>query len=277
MRNSLLIFGIIIMSAFASDKALFIFQIKHHDDYQLIFADEFNQPDGGQPDSSKWSIPPRGNSTWSRWISKSPDVVFCRNGKLVCRAIPNNGLNQDTALMLTGAIYSKYKFAFQYGKVEVRLRTNLLPGNFPAAWMGGIPSTQTQPQPYGEIDIFESFGAKRESNHNIHSELTIKNRSHRQKNSFRKSVDVNHWHIYGIEWDKDKVIWYVDGVRVGSYYKSDDSKLLSQGQWTFDRPFFLLLNQSVGDGRYGLVPDITKVYETEFDWVRVYQKRNTND
>ena len=34
------------------------------DGYELIFEDHFN---GNQLDTARWSIPPRGNSTWSRW------------------------------------------------------------------------------------------------------------------------------------------------------------------------------------------------------------------
>ena len=245
--------------------------------YKLVFSDEFNQKNGSQPDTTKWSRCPRTQAIGARWISDVKETVFIRNGKLICRAIPNTVAPEDTAAMLTGAVYSKNKFAFQYGKVMVRLRTNLLPGNFPAAWMGGITLPQNRPNWYGEIDIFESFGTKKESNHNIHSELTIKNRHHQQKNNFRKAVNVHRWHIYGIEWDREKVIWYVDGVKVGEYAKSEDPQLLSKGQWTFDRPFYLLLNQSVGDGSHGLVPDVTKTYETQFDWIRVYQNTHTNE
>ena len=269
-------FGCVFLFAtLASDSMLTLAVPNSGDDYQLVFSDEFNQEDYSRPDSSKWSVPPRANSTWSRWISTSPNVAFIYNGHLVCRAIPNRELEKDTAVMLTGAVYSKNKFAFQYGKVEVRLRTNLLPGNFPAVWMGGMP--QLPVNLYGEIDIFESFGQKRESNHNIHSELTVKNRNHQQRNSFRKSVSINRWHIYGIEWSANKVVWYIDRIKVGEYLKSADEQLLSKGQWTFDRPFYLLLNQSVGDGSHGLVPDTTKTYETHFDWIRVYQKTRAND
>lgn len=38
-------------------------------------------------------------------------------------------------MMLAGAVFTKDKFAFKYGKIEVRMRTNLQKGNFPAAWI----------------------------------------------------------------------------------------------------------------------------------------------
>lgn len=79
--------------------------------------------------------------------------------------------------------------------------------------------------------------------------------------------------MYGIEWTPKYVKWLVDGRLVGIYYKSSDKELLKKHQWTFDDKFFILLNQSVGTGAHGMIPDITKTYETKFDWIRVYQKK----
>lgn len=47
--------------------------------------------------------------------------------------------------------------------------------------------------------------------------------------------------------------------------------MLEEGQWSFDRFFFIILNQSVGYGNWH-APDPHATYETEFDWVRIYQR-----
>ena len=52
--------------------------------------------------------------------------------------------------------------------------------------------------------------------------------------------------------------------------KSSDSQKIKEGQWTFDRVFFVILNQSVGYGSW-YTPNIKDIYETQFDWVRVYK------
>ena len=65
--------------------------------YKLVFSDEFNLPNGSQPDSTKWKRCRRNPSRWARWISDSKDVVYIKNGRLVCRAIPNKDLKADTA------------------------------------------------------------------------------------------------------------------------------------------------------------------------------------
>ena len=36
--------------------------------------------------------------------------------------------------------------------------------------------------------------------------------------------------------------------------------------------FYIILNQSVGNGGWAAAPDVNFEYETKFDWVRVYQK-----
>ena len=240
-----------------------------NDGYELVFADEFNLPNGSQPDSTKWKRCVRNPSRWAKWISKSKKVVFIKNGKLVCRAIPNKDLKTDTAKMLTGAIETKGLFEMLYGKVEVRMRTNIKRGNSPAAWIRNDPDLPL----YSEIDIMESFDDKKEVLNTIHSQYTVSNKKHGEKNSFKVNIDVTKWHVYGVIWSPTEVIWYVDGKVTGRYRKSDSAALLAKHQWTFDQPMFLRLNQSLGNGSVGQNPDTKTTYVTEFDWIRVYQKR----
>lgn len=75
-----------------------------------------------------------------------------------------------------------------------------------------------------------------------------------------------------MEWEPELLSWFVDGVKVFSYAKSKNADLLSKGQWPFDKPFYLILNQSVGDGSWARPCDVSFTYETFFDYVRLYQK-----
>ena len=240
--------------------------------YILVFNDEFNLPNGSQPDPTKWSRCPRFHSLWNRWVSDSKKVVYIKGGKLVCRAIPNRTEKADTARMLTGAIWSRDKYAFKYGKLLVRMKTNVYDGNFPAAWLGQQRPTGLQ-MPYGEIDVVEMFGKKKESCHTAHTQYTIDNPRHGLRNAFRHEIDVTKWHVYGIEWTPDYVKWTVDGEEVGAYYKVANKTLQQKHQWTFDSDYYILLNQSVGDGVHDMKQDVNRVYETQFDWIRVYQKQ----
>ncbi|MBR7030525.1 MAG: glycoside hydrolase family 16 protein [Prevotella sp.] len=261
---------LLMLVAFVGDIPLAMAQ-SQDEEWQLVFSDEFNQPNGSQPDKTKWNRHQRGSSRWSRWISDVDDVVYIKKGRLICRAVPNKIAPSDTAKMLTGAINTKGKFTFKYGKVEVRMRTNLQRGNFPAAWM--FPSPQDK-RPYAEIDIVESFGTRSEATHTAHTQFTQDNKKHGEKNSFRIPLDVTKWHVYSVEWDENHIVWMIDGKVSGIYEKSTNVEKISKKQWTFDQPFYLILNQSVGDGNYEfMIPQTSKVYETQFDWIRVYQKK----
>jgi len=241
--------------------------------YEMIFNDEFNQPDGTLPDPDKWSSSIRYSAAWNRFVTDSPDVAFIRDSCLVCRAIPNPDTSTDNVAMLTGAMETRGKFSFTYGKVEVRLRTNLHTGNFPAAWMMPQPPCDSWPAG-GEIDIFESINAENRSYHTVHSNwtYTLGNKNN-PKSSFNTQTYVTQWHVYGVEWTENLIRWTIDGTLVGSYARSTDSTTIAQGQWPFEHDFYIILNQSVGNGSWASNPDTSYTYETEFDWVRVYRKK----
>ena len=263
------------MALFVSaDSACKLEHVGADDGYTLVFSDEFDSRRGSRPDTAVWSCPPRSNAGWNQWVADTSAVAFIRNGKLVCRAIPNKSLSADTARMLTGAVFTRHKFEFRYGKIEVRMKTNLLRGNFPAIWLRTWP-TREQPL-YSEIDILEVFGNRKISSHTAHSELTTKHKAHGQRNTFNHPCDVTKWHVYGVIWTPESIVWTVDGVKVGEYKKTSDAALLAAGQWSFDYPLFIVLNQSVGLGGFDyFMPQTDKVYETQFDWVRVYARRDT--
>ena len=237
--------------------------------YKLVFREEFNLPDGSQPNPKLWSRVTRAKNLWAKWNSDTTDVVFIRNGRLVCRVIPNTN-PADTAMMLAGAVFTKNKFAFKYGKLEVRMRTNLQKGNFPAAWI--MPQVPGSPYRYGEVDLIEYFGDEGIARQTFHSHRTAILKKSGDKTVFlTRNIERDKWHVYGLEWTPHALITYIDGETTGCYLKSNDPVKLEEGQWTFDRSFFIILNQSVGYGNWH-APDPHATYETEFDWVRIYQR-----
>lgn len=239
--------------------------------YRLIFSDEFNQPNGSQPDPAKWIRSERNQSTWARWISKSEATAFIRHGRLVCRAIPNTVEPSDTARMLTGAVETQGKFAFKYGKIEVRARTNPHQGNFPAIWL--MPQPPCQRHPFGgEIDIFETINEEAKAHQTVHSNWTLNLKKRERPCTSEVKTDVSRWHVYGLVWTPSSLTWTIDGKPVFYYAKSADQNALDNGQWPFDHDFYIILNQSVGrKGAWAGQPDTSHTYETQFDWVRVWQ------
>lgn len=236
-------------------------------EYVLVFSDEFNKPDGTLPDPEVWtSCVRRPKVTWARFLSNSPKVAFIQDGNLVLRAIPNPDRSTDDVDMLTGGINSSQKFAFRYGRVECRALVNPFIGNFPAIWM--MPKTALAWPKGGEIDIFEQINTEQKAYSTVHSVWT---KSHPDEtHSGNVNLSMDRFHIYALEWEKDVLTFFADGKQVYQYKKQNDS----QEQWPFDKSdFYLILNQSVGDGTWAKMPDVMHTYEMRIDWIRVYQKK----
>ena len=251
--------------------------------YKLVFADEFNE--GTAPDNTFWTRCTRQNPTWKRFLSKTEEghklTGYIENGKFVARAIPNPLPAEGNVAMISGGIESCGKFSFKYGKIEGRLKTNPYSGNFPAFWM--MPENTVKGWPYdGEIDIWEQVNTLNRSDHTIHTQwanttadgsLCQGQGNNPPKSGSNGSTTNGNYHTFGFEWTDDLLTWYVDGQKVFSYAKlKNNANALSRGQWPFDAPFYIILNQSVGNGGYAANPDTGHTYETLFDWVRVYQK-----
>lgn len=236
-------------------------------EYVLVFSDEFNKPDGTLPDSEVWTpCTRRPKVTWARFLSNSPKVAFIQDGNLVLRAIPNPDRSTDDVDMLTGGINSSQKFAFRYGRVECRALVNPFIGNFPAIWM--MPKTALAWPKGGEIDIFEQINTEQKAYSTVHSAWT---KSHPDEtHSGNVNLSMDRYHVYTLEWEKDVLTFFADGKQVYQYKKQNDS----QEQWPFDKSdFYLILNQSVGDGTWAKMPDVMHKYEMRIDWIRVYQKK----
>lgn len=234
---------------------------------ELVFSDEFDSE--GEPSADYWVRTPRARSTWNRWCSDDPRVVFEQGGALHCLAIPTPEDIEETEPMITGGIKSQGLFSFQHGHAEARIKTNQWRGNFPAFWMMPADNSAGWPNA-GEIDIWEAIDTNTQSWHTVHTNWTYN--LHQGPNSQTyNGIDYNCWHTYAVDWDEKAITWYVDGNKVWSYTKSTDSYALDNGQWPFDAEFYLILNQSVGDGSWAANADTSHTYETLFDWVRVYQ------
>ena len=236
-------------------------------EYMLVFRDEFNEPDGTLPDAKVWRYcTRRPKVTWARYLSNSPEVAFIKDGNLVLRAIPNPDKSKDNVSMLTGGIETSQSFTFRFGRVECRALVNPFVGNFPAIWM--MPKTKLGWPKGGEIDIFEQINNEQRSYATVHSTWTQNHPD--QPHSGNLWMPMNRYHIYAVEWEEDMLTFFADGKRVFQYKKQNDS----QEQWPFDKSnFYLILNQSVGNGSWAANPDVNHIYEMRVDWIRVYQKK----
>lgn len=255
---------------------------------KLAFDEEFDGEDGSQPNSDHWTRCGWNSPTWKRFTAQTEagqaQTGYIEDGKLVLRCLANTFAdevdgNGNKMEMISGAVESSKKLEFTYGKVEGRLKTLGHSGNFPAFWM--MPADGSAGWPYcGEIDIWEQIDNSATTYHTIHSKWAngtgdgseCKGQGNNPAKSGSTTATLGQYHTFGFEWTETLLKWFVDGKQVFSYAKATSQDALDNGQWPFDKPFYLILNQSVGNGSWAANRDLSFTYETVFDWVRVYQK-----
>lgn len=197
-------------------------------------------------------------------------------------------VREATKPFTSARMVTRGRASWLYGRVEVRARLPLGQGTWPAIWMlpeewhyGAWPRS-------GEIDIMEAVNlgtpcsncAGGRENHvlgTIHfGDFPPRNKYLSTNVELAGAIDA--FHVYGMEWDPDRIVWTVDGKR----YAEQDI-----GAWStaaspdahapFDRPFHLILNLAIG----GHLPEERNLHGVatggfpktmEVDWVRVWQR-----
>lgn len=255
------------------------FEADGTEEYKLRFADEFDGKDYSQPDAGVWHNCTRESPTWKRFTAQTAEgqqkTAFIRDGKLVTRCIKNTIAEEGDVEMISGAIESSDKMYFTYGRVEGRLRTTPHVGNFPAFWL--MPQDNSAGWPNaGEIDIWEQIDTENKTYHTVHTHCTY-DLHLALPNSGSAYTNAADYHVITLDWTPELLTWYVDGTKAFSYAKTKQSHLLEKGQWPYDKPFYLILNQSVGNGSWAKNCDVNFEYETLFDYVRLYQKDGEGD
>ena len=255
------------------------FEADGTEEYKLRFADEFDGKDYSQPDAGVWHNCTRESPTWKRFTSLTAEgqqkTAFIRDGKLVTRCIKNTIAEEGDVEMISGAIESSDKMYFTYGRVEGRLRTTPHVGNFPAFWL--MPQDNSAGWPNaGEIDIWEQIDTENKTYHTVHTHCTY-DLHLALPNSGSTHTNAADYHMITLDWTPELLTWYVDGTKAFSYAKTKQSYLLEKGQWPYDKPFYLILNQSVGNNSWAKDADVNFEYETLFDYVRLYQKDGEGD
>lgn len=247
------------------------------EEYKLVFDDEFNLPDGSEPDEEVWNYGSRGNATWQRFLANTTqgrkETAFIRDGKLVTRCFAPEGdlkAREGNVDMISGGVDGSFLCNFTYGRFETRVKTLPHIGNFPAFWL--MPDDWTNigwPQ-CGEIDIWEQVDASERAYGTVHTNCTY-NLGIAKPNSGNSQYNPAEYSVITLDWTPELLKWYVNGKQIFSYAKSTNQDWLDKGQWPFDKGFYIILNQSVGNGSWAKSPDKNFQYETTFDYVRVYQ------
>lgn len=227
-----------------------------------IWADEFNAP--GAPDSSKWGYDiGTGVDGWGnfekQYYTSRPENVIVQGGslKIIAKKEAYQGSSYTSARLLT-----KGKFAFKYGRVEIRAKLPSGGGTWPALWMLGSNIDTAVWPACGEIDIMEHKGNELNK---IHGTLHFPGRSGGNADSTvitPNTTATTEFHNYSIDWRADAIKFYVDGQLFKTFVNS--------ASVPFNQNFFLIFNTAMG-GTFGGTIDPNFVSSTfEIDFVRVY-------
>jgi beta-glucanase (GH16 family) len=247
--------------------------------WTLVWADEFQQADGSAPDSSKWVFDLGGNGWGNNELQTYTDRRVnsrIEGGRLVLEAHKETFTSTDgiQRSYTSARLKTSGKAAWQFGRMEARIKLPKGQGIWPAFWMLGTDFPTVTWPACGEIDVMENVGREPSTvygtvhgpgysgNGGIGDSLTLTNGA---------AVSDN-FHLFAIEWEAARIRWFMDNQL---YFTVTPASLPGSSQWVFNHDYFLLLNVAVG-GNWPGSPDATTTFpqRMEVDYVRVYARTN---
>ena len=252
--------------------------------WQLVWADEFSVP--GAPNPKKWSYEEgfRRNRQL-QYFTDRPENVRVENGHLVIEAIPESWPNDayekdstdwrkelENAEYTSGAINTRGKASWTYGRIEIRLKISQGLGLHAAAWTLGDNLLSVGWPASGELDIMEYVGFQPDIFHtSVHTEAF----NHVKRNHKRGGMrvpDAHHtFHVFAVEWDQDQIEFFVNGNSTLVF----ENEGTGNAEWPFDKPQYLVLDYAVGGNWAGEQGVDQSALPSKFlvDYIRVYKLR----
>lgn len=253
-----------------------VYPAKNSDNYKagskwkLVWADEF---DGNELNLKNWTrqiLPKPYNEEWQQYFDRKENS-YIEDGYLVLKAI-HTGKTHGKDQYTSARLHTNGKQSWKYGKIAARIQLPYGQGIWPAFWMLGTRIDETGgdiPWPKcGEIDILELYGSRDDGlvEANIHYDDNGHKMMGAKSYKLKKGKFADQFHVFELEWNKDKMIWSVDGK---AYCTKDiTDKSLSE----LHKEFYIILNIAVG-GKYAGRPDKSTPFPSLMyvDWVRVYK------
>lgn len=240
-------------------------------DRLLVWHDEF---DGQTLDTSKWRYATHnsGGSEQQAYTVARTANTRLENSNLILEAKKDGYVSGYT--WSSGRIDTSGLAGFKYGRLEAKLKYDVVSGAFPAFWTIGTcayyptgenihgvhKSKGTQWAQNGEIDMFEGRGTNGEI---VQGGWYNQDdgKGNLQMIFGSKNIDASQYHVYAVEWTETTMIAYIDGVETGRKNISDIT--------SWQRPQYIILNMAVGSTG-GYPTDDCNSMKMEVDWVRVY-------
>lgn len=239
---------------------------KENKKWKLIWEDQFN---GNVIDSNKWSKIAPGQSDWNKHMSSHSECYNQSDGKLYLKGIKNPDTLTDPRPYFTGGVYTKGKFAFQYGKIEIRAKLECAQGAWPAIWMLAEKNKYGKYPMNGEIDIMEHLNSDSIIYQTTHSHYTLNlKQKDNPPHSGTAKLNINDFNSFGLEWYPDKLVFTLNGVETFRYPRKKD---VDPSQWPYDQPFYVMIDQQLGGSWVGKINLSQLPVQMIIDWVKVYQ------
>ncbi len=234
--------------------------------WKLIWKDDFNQ---STLDTNRWSRIPAGTADWNRHMSTDDRCFELKDGQLHLLGINNPDTLKDKRPFITGGIWSKGKFAFQYGRIEIRAKLGSAQGAWPAMWMLAELDKYGEYPKNGEIDIMEHLNFDKIIYQTTHSYYTLDlGEKTKPPHHGTAAIDAGVYNVYGISWYPDRIVFQLNGKDTFTYPRLQG---VDPSQWPYDQPFFVLIDQQLGGSWVGKVDQRQLPVVMEVDWVKVYQ------
>jgi len=230
--------------------------------WRLTFQDEFDQP---ALDTKRWNPnDPWGAEKNAEIQAYIPNAFEVRDGVLhIITRKQRADYDGKTRDYTSGMATTFGKFHQQYGRFEARCKVPKGNGLWPAFWMLPIPLDWPP-----EIDVMEILGKNT-------NEVHLTNHWARADGKYGSEDNSQSWtgpdfsadfHTFAVEWDAEKIVWFVDGVE-----RHRSSKNIPH------QPMFLLVNLALG-GKWAGNPDKHTPFPSSFeiDYIRVYERIEAN-
>jgi beta-glucanase (GH16 family) len=234
--------------------------------WRLTWEENF---DGTALDTTRWSKIPRGSSDWNNYMSDYEPCYQVSGGQLILRGISNSHLPEDTALFLTGGVYTKDKAGFKNGRLEIRAKLGKATGAWPAFWL--LPFDNSPWPGGGEIDIMERLNGESIAYQTVHSYYTYTLNIKDPPQGATGAIDPDGYNVYAVELYADSLSFDINGIHTFTYRRIETDQ---EGQFPFNRDFYLLLDMQLGGSWVGRVEPADLPMEMWIDHVRFFEKNS---
>lgn len=249
----------------------------------LVWSDEFNT--NGAVNATNWfhqTQLPAGGSWFNGEVQHYTNQLtnsFVNAGFLNIIGKKEPYTNQEGVTKEYTSARLNSKFAFLYGRIDVRAKLPVSQGTWPAIWTLGKNINEdgayfdsafgtTDWPACGEIDIMEYGITPSQPTNYIQSALHTPSSFGNTTNiggTIANNLGTN-FHVYSMNWSPYQITFLLDGVAFYTY----NPAVKTPSNWPFTAEQYILLNIAMG-GIAGTIPANFTQAKMEIDYVRVYQ------